>query len=147
MGFARKIRGVVLTTELVLLIVAVIIFATVAFFGIAKTVIQQATSPKSSIAVIRADAWNVSGYIVVSAYVQNTGNTDVTVSLSSVTEGSTSNTCSISSSSVTLKPGEVRVLSGMTSTSCNIPAGRAVFVIVSTGSHQVGIATIVNNPS
>jgi len=146
MRFRSKVRGVVLTTELVLLIIAIIIFATVAFFGIAKTTIQQATSPKSSIAVIRADAWNVGGYIVVSAYVQNTGNTDVSVSLSSVTDGSSTYTCSISSSSVTLKPGEVRVLSGMTSSSCNIAAGRAVFVIVSVGSQQVGIATTVNNP-
>jgi len=142
MRFRSKIRGVVITTELVLLIIAIIIFASVAFFGIAKTVIEQATNTKSSIAVIRADAWRVGSYVVVSVYVQNTGSTQVSVSLSSITDGN--NRCPIQSSSVTLQPGEVRVLSGMSSSTCSV--GSPAFVIVSAGSQQVGIATTVNNP-
>jgi len=147
----KKVRGVVLTTELVLLLIAIIIFATVAFFGIARTVIQQATNTKTSFAVIRADAWKVGNYIVVTAYVQNTGSTSVTVTLTSITDGD--RFCRISSgastggsSSATLAPGEAKVLSGITESCTYIAAGNKVFVIVSAGSQQVGMATVVNNP-
>jgi len=144
-GKRKNVRGVVLTTELVLLIIAVIIFTVVALFGIARTVIQQATSPKTSIAIVRAEAWKVGNYIVVTAYVQNTGNSATSVSITSVTDGS--NTCNISSSTpVTIQPGEVKVISATTGICTNISSNSTVFVIVTAGSQRVGAATVVNSP-
>ena len=69
----KKVKGIILSTEMILLLTAVIMFAVVAFFGISKAVLSQATSAKQTLVVVRAEAWKVGSGVAVSLYVHNTG--------------------------------------------------------------------------
>jgi len=144
---SRRLKGVVLTTELVLLIIAIIIFATIAFFGIAKTLMSQASSDKYTVMPIRAEAWQLASGVAGTIYVQNVGSKPVTITGIGM-KGSGISSCSNNSISVTLNPGEYKTLSIACQTSGTVTA---VYIYVnvrpqgSTSTNEVGMAASVRS--
>jgi len=140
----RKIIGIVLTTELILLTVAVTMFAIIGIYGISRIIVNQATSSKTTFTVINGNAWRIGTAVAVSLYVQNTGSQPVNIVSIGVTDGNTVCTTSLSQA-VTLNPGEAKVISS--AMSCNINAGSKVqiFAVDSSGM-RVGTVATVNNP-
>ena len=143
----RKAKGIALSTEMLLLITALIALALISFYGLSKTVIQQAQSTKQTVIITRAEATIMeqgcsgrNAILAVSLYVQNTGNDQVVISgilvrvkdSNSLKENSTIEY-------VTLKPGETKVLSRviMIKGACVRP-NDPVYVAVVVGSNEVG---------
>jgi len=139
----KKLRGVVLTTELTLLIIAIIIFATIASFGIAKTTIMRSTSPKTPIAVLRASAERITGGVVVTVYVRNVGNQPVDISMIGLTDGYFD--CPMSITPTTVNPGEIKVLTGVSP--CGVPTLIGTFAYVDLGGgYRVGNVVFTTSP-
>jgi len=141
----RKIIGIVITTELILLIVAVTMFAIIGIYGISRTIVSQATSSKYSYTVINGNAWKIGNAIAVSLYVQNTGSRQIRIVGIGVTDGN-NNCYTPLSSQVSLNPGEAKVISSAILCT-NIYAGNRVQIyVVDNIGLRVGMAVIVNNP-
>jgi len=142
---SRKLKGVVLTTELVLLIIAIIIFAVIAFFGIAKTLIYQATSQKYTVMPVRAEAWRLASGIAGTIYVQNVGNDKVSVSTVGMKLSDGTSCSSSLSSKVTINPGEYKSFSVVCYASS--PSSiTSVYIYVSADGNEVGMAASVQSP-
>ena len=78
-------KGIVLSTEMMLLVLVVIVAVLIVGFGLAMHLIAQATSAKRSLVIEQAQAWVVgcSGStetIAVSVFVQNIGSQPITIS-------------------------------------------------------------------
>jgi len=108
----RRIRGVILSTEMMLLLTGVIMFAVLAFLGMSHMVLSQATSSKQTLVLVDAKAWRIDNGVVVSMYVQNTGDTAVTINGIGIKFAGQGQfiTCS-APVSVTVNPGESKQLS------------------------------------
>jgi len=139
----KELRGVVLTTELVLLLIAIIIFATIAFFGIAKTLISQATSDKSTLIPVRAEAWQLERGIAGTIWIQNVGSKTVTVTKVGINVPEAY--CPSSTVNVDIKPGEYKPFSVTCSTSQSV-SGVYIYVITK-DNNEVGMATSVQSAS
>lgn len=115
----RRVRGIILSTEMILLLTAVIMFAVIAFFGISKAVLSQATSSKQTLVLVRAEAWKVGSGIAVSLYVHNTGSQPVRVLGAGIKytynnqlyQCETSFTTWLNQNGITVNPGESKVIS------------------------------------
>lgn len=163
----RKVRAVILSTEMMLLLTAVIALAVAGFFGMSKLVLAQATSPKKTLIIDRAEAYSINDQAVsVSLFVQNTGSEDVIIKYAGI-QYQHSNSgipymydCHIDDSQfpdITVHPGESKVISysiannGATSGGCgyvnDIHVGDdiVVYVHLSDGSN-VGTAVKVVSP-
>jgi len=146
----RKYRGIVLTIEMIFLLVAVIAFATVGFFGIGKTLISQATSSKITVSVIRAEAWTLQNGVGVTLYVQNTGSDQASITqvgIKYVDNTNTLRTCT-SSVNIPLYPGEYKVISAsFGSTQCpNIIGITQAYVYIIVSGNEVGVGVSVQSP-
>jgi len=145
---SRRLRGVVLTTELVLLIIAIIIFAVIAFFGIARTLMYQASSDKYTVMPIRAEAWQLAAGVAGTIYVQNVGSKPVTITGIGM-KGSGISSCS-NSINVVVNPGEYKALSITCQTTGTVTA---VYIYVnvqpqgSGSTNEVGMAASVQSVS
>jgi len=143
----RRLKGVVLTTELVLLIIAIIIFATIAFFGIAKTLMYQATSSKYTVMPVRAEAWSLANGVAGTLYVQNIGSSSVSITEIGM-KGSGISNCykSFTSGTITINPGEYKSLS-ITCYTTSSPTAVYIYVKVQGGSatNEVGMAASVQS--
>lgn len=139
----RRARGIALTIELVLLITAIIIMAIVAYFGMSRMVLSQATSQKSTLIVVRAEAYMLTASSVAcSIWVQNTGDTTTSITHVGVSYGTNPSTQTRSlSPPVTVRPGETKVISF----AINAPSLQSpVYVFVRTSNgEEVGTATSV----
>ena len=116
----KKVRGIIISTEMILLLTAIIMFSVVAFFGISKAILSQATSQKQTLVIVRAEAWKISSGIVVSLYVQNTGSQTLNIERAGVkyVYGGRLYYCEQSFSSgwwgtqgIPVRPGEAKVVS------------------------------------
>ena len=118
----RKAKGIVVSTEMILLITALIVFAVLAFYGLSKTVVQQAQSGKQTVVITRAEvttmqegcSWDRDAIVSVSLYVKNTGNVPVRITAIGVrvrTPDGYSFRENFLEIDVSLQPGEARVLS------------------------------------
>lgn len=160
-----RIRAVILSTEMMLLLTAVIMLAITAFFGMSKLVLSQATSTKETVAVIRAEAWDLGDGVAVTMYLQNTGSVDVTVKYAGIeyTHYTTIYRCYIADNSfedVVIHPGETKVISfaisshssgttlgGTCSYANNINSGSSIYVFAHLdNNNEVGTAVRVNSP-
>lgn len=147
----RRVRGVVLTTEIVLLLAAIIMLAIVAFFGLAKVVLSQATSVKQNVVIVRAEAWALSGGgIAVTAYLQNIGGDAVYVLDGRVYHGW--GVCGPRFGiGFWLNPGETKALSFVTTPWCSVSPGTVVYVEIvydnpGRGYTYIGTAVRVAQP-
>jgi len=143
----RKAKGIALSTEMLLLITALIALAVISFYGLSKTVIQQAQSTKHTVIITRAEATIMEqgcpgskAILAVSLYVQNTGNEKVTIHhiLVRVKDGNSLKE-NYTIVHVTLEPGETKVLSRviMIKGACVRPED-PVYVAVVADSNEVG---------
>ena len=118
----RKAKGIVVSTEMILLITALIVFAILAFYGLSKTIIQQAQSGKQTVVITRAEATVMEegcgggkpAILSASLYVKNTGNEKVKIThiLARVkTSDGKSFTEKWELTGVELQPGETKVIS------------------------------------
>lgn len=151
---SSKRRGIALTIEMVLLITAIIVLSIVAYFGISKAVFSQATSQKSTLAVVRAEAYGIGttatattgpviNTIAVSIWVQNVGADPVTITMVGVSTGSDTRVISYSTN---IRPGETRVISFVTNIA-SISPNTSIYVFVRTqDGYEVGTATRVALP-
>lgn len=95
MSPGRRARGVVVSTEVILILAAVIILALVAMLGLGRMVMSQATATKTTVAVNEAQGWYYgsgdqirdNSFITVSFYVTNLGDKRVTVTSVEVVAG------------------------------------------------------------
>jgi len=143
MLIAKKRRGVVLSTELTLLIIAIIIFSIIVLFGIAKGTIIRSMSPKSTIAVLRASAERITGGVVVTVYVRNAGNQPVQVDTIGITDGYFD--CPMQTTPTTINPGEIKVLTA--AGPCGVPTLEGTFAYVDLGGgHRVGTIVFTTSP-
>ena len=160
----HKIRGVVLSTEMILLLTAVIMFSVIAFFGISKIILSQATSQKYTLVIVRAEAWKIGSSsgsgIAVSMYLQNTGSDIISISGAGIKYlyRNVLYICSASfPSSISINPGESKVVSFVVAniisgggTACSnvnmISAGDTIYVYVTYSNQEVGTAVKVASP-
>lgn len=110
------LRGVVLTSELQLVLIMVITIALLAGFGIITSTLRQVSSAKVTVSLVRAEALMVSGNtLAITLWLQNSGDTSVTITLvgfSGVnTAGSTVSGNTTPATNVTVNPGETVVFS------------------------------------
>jgi len=148
---SRRLRGVVLTTELVLLIIAVIVFAVIAFFGLSKTLISQATSQKTTLMPVRAEAWRLQNGVAGTIYVQNVGSHTVDITTIGMfvasSYGYTIGSCSNSTLNVRINPGEYKALSIVCRTTMQPSYATSVYIYVRTSdNNEVGMAASVQSP-
>lgn len=152
----RRVRGIVISTEMILLLTAVIMFAIIAFFGISKAVLSQATSQKQTLVVVRAEGWKVGDAVAVSLYVHNTGSQTVHISQVGIkyTRWGTVYDCHVNEG-VDVHPGETKVISAAIgqssgSGSCYyvryIGNGQPIFTYVKVGNQLIGTAVRVTSP-
>jgi len=147
----RKYRGIVLTIEMIFLLVAVIAFATVGFFGIAKTLISQATSSKTTVSLIRADAWILTNGVGATLYVQNTGSNPATISQVGIkyVYNNALQSCSPTQfNNVTIQPGEYKVISvSFSASQCSgITTISQAYVYIIANGNEVGTGVSVQVP-
>lgn len=148
----RRVRGVALTIEMVLLITAIIVMAIVAYFGMSRMVLSQATSQKTTLVAVRAEAYQLtSNILAVSIWVQNTGDTGTVISTLGVSLGSGTSveirTTTPPSGSILVRPGETKVISFSISTTTPVSSATAVYVFVrTTEGVEVGTAVRVAVP-
>lgn len=156
----RKVKGIIVSTEMILLLTAIIMFAVVAFFGISRTILQQATNEKATLVVVRAEAWKIQNGIAVSLYLQNTGSQTVTINGIGVKYGYGTSVynCYIGIPAVYIRPGEAKVVSGVLgygpgisyNYQCSytryVGVNSNVYVYVRAGSNEVGTAVKVKAP-
>jgi len=162
----RKAKGIVVSTEMILLITALIVFAVLAFYGLSKTVIQQAQSGKQTVVITRAEAtvmqqgcsWGRDAIVSVSLYVKNTGNEPARITQIGArvrTPDGYSFKEYFQGIDVLLQPGEARVLSRVlgirdgcakpANPSSNFP-GDPVYVAVRVGNNEIGTTVRALNP-
>lgn len=87
-SFSKKAKGVIVSTEIILILSAVIILAFVAMLGLGRIVMNQAVSTKATITVNEAQGWYYgindqfrnNPFITVTFYVTNLGDKPVTIS-------------------------------------------------------------------
>lgn len=149
----HKIKGIALTTELILLITAVIVLAVVAYFGMSRMILSQATYQKVTLVAIRAEAYQLTDHAVAaSIWIQNTGDTPATITSVGISFGAgagiETRTTVPPGGSVTVRPGETRVISfTVSSPLTRIPAGAVVYVFVRTNDGvEVGTAVRLASP-
>ena len=150
----RRLRGVILSTEMMLLLTAVIIFAVIAFFGMSHMILSQATSSKQTLVLVNAKAWQITQGLAVSVYLQNTGDKPITVDSVGIKfqEGLYYYGSCSAPVSVTINPGEAKVISvAFGQLTCNniqyVTAGDNIYVFVTAGTNQVGQAVTVLSPT
>jgi archaellum component FlaG (FlaF/FlaG flagellin family) len=91
-SYSRKVKGVIVSTEIILILSAVIILAFVAMMGLGRTVMNEAISTKATVSISEPQAWyygsdsNVAhnSFIMVTFYVTNLGDKPVTITSISV---------------------------------------------------------------
>jgi len=132
-----RFRGFIFATEYVLLLLSVLLFIVSGLFVVEREVVSQASSLKSGIMVVRANAERVDKAVVIKLYIRNTGATSVQISNVGVTDGLID--CPMKTSPVTINPGEVKLVTA--SDICNIPSLKRVFVYVDLGTYRVGTIT------
>lgn len=150
----RRVRGIALTVEMVLLITAILVMSVVAYFGMSRMVLSQATSQKSTLVAVRAEAYMLSqNALAVSLWVQNTGADNVTITTLgvSVSSGSNIDMKTITppgGGRITVRPGETKVISFAVSLSnVQLSPSTVVYVFVrTTDGVEVGTATRVVSP-
>lgn len=148
-----RVRGIALTVEMVLLITAIIVMSIVAYFGMSRMVLSQATSQKSTLVAIRAEAYMLSSNaLAASIWVQNVGADTVTISTVGISLGSGSSvdirTTTPPGGLIVVRPGETKVISfSMGSSAISIAPATAVYVFVRTvDGVEVGTATRIASP-
>lgn len=147
----RKVHGIALSVEMILLITAIIVMAIVAYFGMSRIVLSQATSQKSTLVAVRAEGYMLSSNAVaVSLWVQNTGSEPVDISLMGISFGSGMSIemrTTTPASRLTIRPGETKVVSFAISTFSSVSTNTNVYVFVraSDGS-EVGTVTRLASP-
>ena len=163
----RKAKGIVVSTEMILLITALIVFAVLAFYGLSKTVVQQAQSGKQTVVITRAEvttmqegcSWDRDAIVSVSLYVKNTGNEPVRITHIGVRmylpnfHDLRDNFQGID---VWLQPGEARVLSRVlwiyegcarpANPSSNFPGDPVYVAIVVDYRNEIGTTVRALNP-
>ena len=162
----RRLRAIVISTEMILLLTAVIMFSVIAFFGISKAVLSQATSSKQTLVAVRAEAWKIGEGVAVSLYLHNTGTDPVTITSGGIKYSSPYGFISCKQSfgiGVTINPGESKVISFALGPGCPgcygncenttlIDDGNAVYTYVtvkegtSSLPHEVGVVVEVKKP-
>jgi len=153
----KRSRGVILSTEMMLLLTAVIIFAVIAFFGMSHMILSQATSSKQTLVLVNAKAWQITQGLAVSVYLQNTGDKSITIDSIGIKFEVVQNynvyygTCT-APVSVTINPGESKVISvAFGEYTCNgvqyLVAGTNIYVFANAGTNQVGQAVTVLAPT
>ena len=159
---SRKPRGITQTTELILLIIAVISFVSIAYYGMAKTTIAQATSAKHTVSVVRAEAWDIGSSIAVTLYVQNVGSNPVEIVAGGINYGEGDYCQYEYTIPVRVNPGETKVLSFVVGSDCvecvgncyvsRIGEGQSVFAYIKYTplngdvENKVGVAVKVLSP-
>jgi len=155
----RKAKGIVVSTEMILLITAVIALAVLAFYGLSKTVIQQAQSGKQTVIITRAEATVMQqgcysgkdAIVSASLYVKNTGNEPARITAIGVrvrTPDGYSFNESFQEIDVSLQPGEARVISRVFGVRDGCArSGDPVYVgIVVNGNNEIGTTVRALNP-
>ena len=149
-------KGVVLTTEMALLILVVIVAVLIVAFGLAMHLIAQATSAKRSLVIEQAQAWVVgcSGStetIAVSLFVQNIGSQPIAVTGAKLVLPDGGVISSTNSQTMTINPGEDQEISFYFSYNYYnyemLSSGNSayIYLLTSTGN-QVGTAVGLEVP-
>lgn len=129
------LRGVVLTSELQLILIIVIAVALMASFGMMTSTLRQVSSAKVTVSLVRAEALMVSSNtLAITLWLQNSGDTSVTITLvgfSGVNAGTTVSGSTAPAVTVTVNPGETVVFSvAVRASSGTVDIGMPVYVFV-----------------
>jgi len=99
-NFSKRLKGVVISTEIMLILSAVVILAFVAMLGLGKIVLNQAISTKTTITVNEAQAWyygandliSSNPFITATFFVTNLGSSPITVTTVNILAGTSGGT-------------------------------------------------------
>ena len=149
-----RIKGIMVSTEMMLLLTAIIVLVIIAFYGYSKMVLAQATSSKYTLNLVSAEAKLVTGYggykaIVATVYVQNTGSRSITVNYLGVKFNYYGTTYTAQQPvNVQIQPGESRVISAYLYHNYirYLNTGNSVYVYVKAGTNEIGRAVQLQNP-
>lgn len=117
----RILRGVINTTEILLLLGAVITFAFVASLGISKLVMSQAASSKATFQIVKVNGWKLSTstgyYVPLNFYVMNLGDQTLYITRAGImwydASGNKQEFPVTFNQPVAIQPGESRVISAV----------------------------------
>ena len=80
----KKIKGIIISTEIILILAAVIVLTTITMIGLGRMVMNQATSNKATAVIDEANVWiykldGTCKYISITFYITNLGSKPITV--------------------------------------------------------------------
>ena len=136
----RKVRGVLVTTGLALLLLVIVAIVMLAGFGWFRSILAQATSSKPSLVVDSAQGWVVgctsSGETAaVTLYVQNIGNVPVDVQGETLVLPNGNTVTPVQPVTPTISPGETAEISAVfTWSGTTVSPGQSVYVYIQVSS-------------
>ncbi len=116
----RGVKGVIVSTELILIIATILVLTFIVALGLGRSVVNQAVSTKATIVVNEATGWYYgpnaqlrnNPFITVSFYVTNLGDDDVTITNARVYASRAGSTACYYNAGINkvVKPGETIAL-------------------------------------